>query len=55
MKTTKLCRPVVPGCAGCATPWARATKNVKKPPGGKGQTFRKPKNTIGAQVTFLIL
>ena len=26
-------------CAG--TPWARATKNVKKPPGEKGQTFRK--------------
>ena len=22
-------------------PWARTTKNVKKPPGEKGQTFRK--------------
>ena len=34
---------------------ARATKNVKKPPGEKGQTFRKPKNTFGPQVTCLIL
>ena len=24
-----------------AAPWARANKNVKKPPGKKGQTFRK--------------
>ena len=36
-------------------PWARATKNVKKPPGEKGLTFRKPKNTFGPKVTFLIL
>ena len=40
--------------AAAAAPWARATKNVKKPPGEKGRTFRKPKNIFGAPVTFLI-
>ena len=26
-------------------PWARATKKIQKPPGEKGQTFRKSKIT----------
>ena len=45
----------LPGAGGNAALWARATKNVKKPPDEKRRTFRKPKNTFGPQVTFLIL
>ena len=30
--------------------WASATKNVKKPPGEKGQTFRKEKMLLGVQI-----
>ena len=29
--------------------WARATKNVKKPPGEKGRTFRKEEMLHGVQ------
>ena len=31
------------GIAAAAAPWATATKNVKKPLGEKGRTFRKSK------------
>ena len=36
-------------------PWARKTKNVKKPLGEKGQTFRKSKNLFGPKLTFSIV
>ena len=39
-------------CCSDATPWARATKNVKKPPGEKGRTFRKLKMLHGVQMIF---
>ena len=39
---------------GGATPWARAIKNAKKPPGEKRRTL-KNKNTFGPRGTFLIL
>ena len=35
------------------TPWARATKNVNKPPGEKGQTFRKGEMFLGVLLIFL--
>ena len=34
---------------GRGAPWARATKNVKKPPGEKGRTFRKEEMLHGVQ------
>ena len=35
------------------TPWARARKNVKKPPGEKGRKFRKEEMFLGVQMIFL--
>ena len=36
-----------PGRALGATPWAKATKNIKKPPGEKGRTFKKEEMLLG--------
>ena len=41
-------------CLCTGAPWATTTKNVKKPPGEKGRTFRKSKMLFGVQETFLI-
>ena len=40
LSCTKVALELLHCCCCCATPWATATKNVKKPPGKKGQTFR---------------
>ena len=37
-----------------ATPWATATKNVKKTLSEKGRTFRKSKMLFEPRITFLI-
>jgi hypothetical protein len=37
---------------GCGAPWARATKNVKKPLGKKGRTFEIKKH--GPKAAFLV-
>ena len=35
-------------CAAAAAMWARVPKNVKKPQGEKGRTFKKSKMLFGA-------
>ena len=41
-------RRLLPRCA----PWARKTKKVQKPPGGKGRTIRESKMLLGPQMKF---